>query len=189
VLLILSEGPRELVDAQEAAIKQIVTAQGGVDYGSEPIDSWLKHRNQVPELAALLEQGLVVDTIEVAIGWDQLATLFETVTEEGSALENMVAMSGHISHCYTQGANIYFTFIATENDGHKAIEIYDRVWEMTLSRTSELGGTIAHHHGIGRVRKQWLKKELGSSYRVLTDLKRAFDPTLIMNPGALLDVE
>ncbi len=189
VLLILSEGPRELVEAQETAIKRIVTAQGGVDYGSEPIDSWLKHRNQVPELAALLEQGLVVDTIEVAIGWDQLATLFKTVTEEGSALESMVAMSGHISHCYTQGANIYFTFIASENDGHKAIEIYDRVWEMTLSRTSELGGTIAHHHGIGRVRKQWLKKELGSSYRVLTDLKRTFDPTLIMNPGALLDVD
>lgn len=189
VLLVLSEGPSELVDVQERAINKIVAAQGGVDYGAEPVQSWLKHRNQVPELASLLEQGLVVDTIEIAIGWDKLAAVFKAVTEEGSAMENMVAMSGHISHCYTQGANIYFTFIASETDGNKAIEIYDRVWDMTLSRTSELGGTIAHHHGIGRVRKAWLKRELGSAHRILVDLKRAFDPGAIMNPGALLDVD
>ncbi|MFQ5352296.1 MAG: FAD-binding oxidoreductase, partial [Candidatus Binatia bacterium] len=122
VLLILSEGPEALVDVQERAVKKILAAHGGVDYGPEPMDSWLKHRNQVPELAALLEKGLVVDTIEVAVGWDKLAALFKAVTEEGSAMENMVAMSGHVSHCYTQGANIYFTFIVAETDGQKAIE-------------------------------------------------------------------
>jgi len=66
--------------------------------------------------------------------------------------------------------------------------MYDRVWEMTMGKTSDLGGTIAHHHGIGRVRKEWLKSELGSAHRLLGDLKRAFDPRGIMNPGALIDV-
>ena len=48
------------------------------------------------------------------------------------------------------------------------------------------GGTISHHHGIGRVRRDWLPMELGSAYPLLATLRRAVDPLGIMNPGALL---
>ena len=50
------------------------------------------------------------------------------------------------------------------------------------------GGTIAHHHGIGRMRVPWLERELGDAYPVLRALKRALDPAGIMNPGALLAI-
>ena len=56
-----------------------------------------------------------------------------------------------------------------------------------MNVTHELGGTIAHHHGIGRVRKTWLPKELGAAHDVLATLKKAIDPKGIMNPGALID--
>ena len=96
-------------------------------------------------------------------------------------------MSGHVSHCYTQGANIYFTFVATEGDPERAVALYDRVWAMTMQHTRRVGGTIAHHHGIGRVRKPWLIDELGVAVDLLRRLKRAIDPAGIMNPGVLLD--
>src|SRR5439155_441900 len=48
------------------------------------------------------------------------------------------------------------------------------------------GGTISHHHGIGRLRAPWLERELGSAYPLLRALKRALDPSGIMNPGVLL---
>jgi alkyldihydroxyacetonephosphate synthase len=58
------------------------------------------------------------------------------------------------------------------------------VMEATLAG----GGTIAHHHGIGRLRVPWLERELGTAYPVLRAIKRALDPAGIMNPGTLLAV-
>lgn len=186
VLLFLSEGPAELVEAEAAAVAKIATDRGATAMGADPVESWLQHRNNVPDVDALIDQGLVVDTIEVAAGWDRIAQLFDVVCSEGAAIPGMIAMSGHVSHCYTQGANIYFTFVAAESDSQRGIELYDRVWSLTMSHTRRTGGTIAHHHGIGRVRKGWLKQELGDSIELLKRLKRAIDPEGIMNPGVLL---
>jgi alkyldihydroxyacetonephosphate synthase len=187
VLLLLSEGPAGLVEAEEKAVAAIASEHGATPMGPEPVDSWLEHRNQVPDVAALIDQGLVVDTIEVAAGWDRVTELFESVCSEGAAVPGMIAMSGHVSHCYTQGANIYFTFVASESDPKRAIELYDRVWSLTMRHTHRVGGTIAHHHGIGRVRKAYLGEELGASVELIRRLKRAIDPLGIMNPGVLLD--
>lgn len=188
VLLVMSEGSAARVDTEAAAIAAIIKEQGGIDRGEAPVASWLEHRNHVPSFDKLLSQGLVADTIEVAIGWDRIGDLFETVNERGGKIDGVFAMSGHVSHCYTQGANIYFTFVAAQSDAREAIGIYDKSWRTVVETTIELGGTIAHHHGIGRVRKEWLKQELGEGVALLQALKRAFDPAGIMNPGALLDL-
>lgn len=189
VLLLLGEGARPRVETEMREVAAIVAAAGGEDQGSEPVDSWLEHRNHVPSFDDLLDQGLVVDTIEVAIGWDRIGELFETVTRDGTALDGVIAMSGHVSHCYTTGANIYFTFVGTQTDMDGALALYDRVWNLTMERTHALGGTVAHHHGIGRVRKRWLEAELGDAVDVLRTVKRALDPNGILNPGVLVDVD
>ena len=186
-LLFLSEGPESLVQAESAAIAAIVEAQGGTPRGEEPVLSWMEHRNQVPTFDSLLDQGLVVDTIEVAIAWDRLSALYDDVSKKGGEIEDMLLMSGHVSHCYTHGANIYFTFVASQPDLERGLEIYDRAWETTMRAVHEAGGTIAHHHGIGRVRRGWLKAELGEGVELLRALKDSLDPAGIMNPGVLLE--
>jgi alkyldihydroxyacetonephosphate synthase len=188
-LLLMSEGPAAYVEAEMAACEEIVVAQGGEPKGAGPVESWMQNRNHVPDVDQLIEGGLSLDTIEVAIAWDGLADLFAAVCEEGAKIDGMVAFSGHVSHCYTQGANIYFTFVAQTPDPEAALAVYDRAWELTMTKTHELGGTIAHHHGIGRVRKHWLAKELGEGHALLAVVKRAIDPNGIMNPGALIDAE
>jgi alkyldihydroxyacetonephosphate synthase len=55
-----------------------------------------------------------------------------------------------------------------------------------MEATLESGGTIAHHHGIGRLRTPWLVRELGAAHAVLVAVKRALDPAGVMNPGVLL---
>jgi alkyldihydroxyacetonephosphate synthase len=187
VLLLLSMGAEAQVRAEAAALTAIAEALGAEAMGGDPVDSWLEHRNHVPDIAALIDQGLVVDTIEVAAAWENLVPLFESVCADGSTVAGMIAMSGHVSHCYTQGANIYFTFVAAERDPSRAVALYDRVWSMTMEHTRRAGGTIAHHHGIGRVRKTWLREELGASLDLLRRVKHAIDPDGIMNPGALID--
>ena len=59
----------------------------------------------------------------------------------------------------------------------------------TMEATLRFGGTIAHHHGIGRLRSAWMDAEHGEGIAVLRAIKRALDPNGIMNPGALLPPE
>ncbi len=186
VLLLLGEGTAARVDPEAEAMAAICTELGGRSHGEDPVKSWLEHRNKVPTFESLLDQGILADTIEIAIDWAQLVAIWERVCREAGGTEGVLAMSGHISHCYTQGANIYFTFIAAESDLDRAIEIYDKVWHATMRITHEMGGTIAHHHGIGRVRRQWLGEELGDAVTVLQAVKKALDPKGILNPGALI---
>ena len=52
----------------------------------------------------------------------------------------------------------------------------------------EYGGTIGHHHGVGKHRIPWITREHGSSYPLMAGLKKMFDPKGIMNPGALVEL-
>ncbi|MGH7897485.1 MAG: FAD-binding oxidoreductase, partial [Candidatus Binatia bacterium] len=92
----------------------------------------------------------------------------------------------HSSHSYTQGTNLYFTFAARPADMREAEPLYFRCWQAAMEATLGAGGTISHHHGIGRLRAGWMRRELGSSIDLLLALKRMVDPDGIMNPGALL---
>jgi alkyldihydroxyacetonephosphate synthase len=56
------------------------------------------------------------------------------------------------------------------------------ICEETLKR----GGSIVHHHGIGKARTPWIEEEYGSSYCILKTLKHAFDPNGIMNTGTII---
>jgi alkyldihydroxyacetonephosphate synthase len=98
----------------------------------------------------------------------------------------VILASGHSSHGYQQGTNIYFTFVMKPEDFSRAEEAYLTAWGNAMKATLAVGGTIAHHHGIGRLRAPWLAEELGSGYPLLRDLKRALDPKGIMNPGTLI---
>ncbi|MPZ70666.1 MAG: FAD-binding oxidoreductase, partial [Actinobacteria bacterium] len=54
-----------------------------------------------------------------------------------------------------------------------------------MRRTLDAGGTISHHHGVGRVRAGWIEEELGEWFEVLRLIKKAIDPKGIMNPGVM----
>jgi len=65
--------------------------------------------------------------------------------------------------------------------------VYFACWNAALEASLAVGGTISHHHGIGRLRAGWMRRELGPAYELLLALKRAIDPHGIMNPGALIE--
>jgi alkyldihydroxyacetonephosphate synthase len=188
LLLVLTEGPPELVAAEIAGATRIATDVGGRVVGSEPVDSWLHHRNTVPGFEYFLEQGMIVDTIEVASTWDRIDQLYGKVLAGMRAVSGLMVASGHSSHSYGTGTNLYFTFVGRPDRPEDMENLYFRVWGAAMEATLAAGGTISHHHGIGRVRRDWLARELGSAYPLLEKLRQAFDPLGIMNPGALLPV-
>ena len=186
LLLAVSEGPSTLVQVEMAACAREAVAGGGKAVGSEPVTHWLEARNTVPSWDFFLDREMVVDTIEVAATWGRIEKIYDAVVAALSSSPGVIMASGHSSHGYVQGTNIYFTFVVKPEDFARAEEAYLEAWGRAMRATLAAGGTISHHHGIGRLRARWLAEELGSAYPLVRDLKRALDPSGIMNPGALL---
>jgi alkyldihydroxyacetonephosphate synthase len=89
----------------------------------------------------------------------------------------------HASHFYPQGTNLYFIFIAKMDD----VEEYKRFQEGIINRILTHGGSLSHHHGVGKMLAPWLENHIGKEQMdVLRALKKHFDPHNIMNPGGTL---
>jgi alkyldihydroxyacetonephosphate synthase len=185
LLLLLSEGAAELVAAEERACTAICTQSGGQASDPKAVEHWLDERNKVPSFESLLERGLVVDTIEVATTWDHIDELYREVVAAMKSVPGVIVASGHTSHSYAQGSNIYFTFAAYPPEPQQAEATYLECWKQAMEATLRSHGTIAHHHGIGRIRVPWMQRELGAGLDVLRKIKRTLDPNGIMNPGVL----
>lgn len=186
LLLLLSEGVEALARTEADACRAICEAAGGEAMGADPVDHWIAERNHVPTFESLLAKGLVVDTIEVASTWDRIDELYAGVIAALNTVPGIVVASGHSSHSYPQGTNIYFTFAAYPSDRAEMSRTYLLCWEKAMEATLACGGTIAHHHGVGRLRMPWMGRELRGGLDVLRRIKAALDPAGVMNPGVLL---
>jgi alkyldihydroxyacetonephosphate synthase len=189
MLLVLSEGPAGLAAAEAEACHRICTEHGGEAMGEAPVQHWLAERNNVPSLMSFVERGFVLDTIEVAADWDKIHTLYGDVCAALRTVKSLLVISGHSSHSYPQGTNIYFTFVAKPEDPADAEPTYLECFRLAMEATVHAGGTIGHHHGIGRQRTGWMAAEHGAGLALLRAVKRALDPNGILNPGALLPAE
>jgi alkyldihydroxyacetonephosphate synthase len=129
----------------------------------------------------------VVDTIEIAATWDRVNGIYEAAIASLKKVPGILAGSAHSSHVYRSGINLYFTFVARPERAEDMRATYLECWRRVLAATVDGGGGIAHHHGIGRVRREWLANEIGAEgISALRALKAALDPEGFMNPGALL---
>jgi alkyldihydroxyacetonephosphate synthase len=185
-LLLLTEGPPTLTAAEAEACHAACTAHGGEPIGEAPVLHWLHERNNVPSLMSFIERGFVLDTIEVAAEWDRIHALYGEVVAALRTVKHLIVASGHTSHCYAQGTNIYFTFVAKPDDPAAAEPTYMECWTQAMETTLRVGGTICHHHGIGRLRAPWMPAEHGNTLDLLRAVKHALDPNGILNPGVLL---
>ena len=169
----------------------LLRAHGGVQLGERPGRSWLRSRYAAPYLRDdLLDRGLLVETLETATAWSGLLDLHAAVT---AALDGALRARGtpplvvcHVSHLYPAGASLYFTFMARRERGAE-IEQWRAAKEAASRAIVQGGGTITHHHGVGRDHAPWMADEVGElGLELLRAAKSRLDPQGIMNPGKLL---
>jgi alkyldihydroxyacetonephosphate synthase len=92
----------------------------------------------------------------------------------------------HVSHLYETGASLYFTFLAPQREGAE-IEQWTALKGAASQAVKQGGGTITHHHAVGRDHVPWMDEEIGEQgLRALWAVKDELDPAGIMNPGKLL---
>lgn len=164
---------------------------GAISLGRGAGEAWLSSRFAAPYLRdELLTHGVMVETLETAARWSDLHALKGAV---GRAISDALLACGtpgivgcHVSHLYETGASLYFTFMARMLRGRE-----ERQWQTVKDAAGAAilanGGTITHHHAIGRDHRRWLAQEIGATgIAALESLKQRLDPAGIMNPGKLL---
>ena len=185
------EGEPDLVATRRRRALELARRQGGLAVGRSPGDAWAASRFSAPYLRdELLGHGVMVETLETATTWARLDNLYQKV---GSALAGALSGRGtpglvlcHISHLYETGASLYFTFLARQQEGRE-LEQWEAVKQAASHAIVSHGGTITHHHAVGRDHAPWMRDEVGAQgLQALRALKAALDPEGIMNPGKLL---
>ncbi len=182
-LVLVFEGDAETVYPDCERAGALCRDAGGVVLGEGPARTWLAHRYSVSyRQSPVFRMGAFSDTMEVAAPWSRLGALYDDVR---SALGDHVIVMAHLSHAYPDGCSIYFTFSGSGRDDAEAARIYDRAWHDALGAAIGAGGTLSHHHGVGRSKAPRLGEELGYGVEVIRRVMRACDPAGVMNPGNL----
>lgn len=190
LLFLVHEGPASRVDAEVQACAALAAEAGCDAAPSAAVEHWMKERNHVADVEDLLKGGIAVDTIEMAATWDRIGSIYRDVVASLSEVDGILSASAHSSHSYRSGVNLYFTFAARPKDKDKTADAYMECWKRTMEATLKGGGGISHHHGIGRLRMEWLSRELGlPGIGLLKAIKQSVDPKNFMNPGVLIPDE
>ena len=183
-LLVLDEGDARLVDATMSIVADACAAAGAVAGDVDLVEAWMQHRNDTSALQGLTRKGFVVDTMEIAAPWSKLGGIFDAVRAAMLAVPHARAATCHLSHSYSDGACLYFTFAATP-PADDVESTYVAMWDVGTREVLANGGNLSHHHGVGLNRNRFVAEALGEAHTVLQQLKDTLDPNGILNPGKL----
>lgn len=180
------EGTAGQVAEGRAKVHEILRALGGEPLGEEPGEGWERGRYSAPYMRdALLDAGVLAETLETAGFWSVLPRLYAAVRLTlAHELPSSVAMC-HVSHVYETGASLYFTVVTAQ--GEEPLERWARAKAAVNDAIIDAGGTISHHHGVGTDHRDWFAREAGPlGVAALRAVKDRLDPGGIMNPGVLI---
>ena len=184
------EGTAAAVEARQRAAARVLAGHGGAPLGPGPVAAWRESRFAAPRLRdALLDAGVLAETLETATSWANLAALHAGVS---AALTGSLTGAGtppvvtcHVSHVYPSGASLYYTVVAARAADPIA------QWAAAKNAASDAimshGGTITHHHAVGLDHLPWMRLEIGElGAEVLRAVKGVLDPAGVLNPGKLI---
>lgn len=176
----------QVLDAPSHRTPDGESSSGGAD------ERWRRSFFEAPYLFnALVSMGVLVDTFETACTWKAFPAMHRAIKRDvREALEAVCGggfLSTRFTHVYPEGPAPYYTFAAPARLGSELSQ-----WREVKHAASEAlrrhGGTITHHHAVGRLHRPWYDDETPPLYREsLRAVKRRLDPAGRMNPGVLLD--
>jgi alkyldihydroxyacetonephosphate synthase len=136
--------------------------------------------------------GAVVDTFESAITWDRFEAFHASVmTAATTGMRDVCGGSGAVScrftHVYPDGPAPYFSVYAPGRVGSQ-VQQWDDIKAAVSDAVIAGGGTITHHHAVGRDHRPWYDRQRPDPFAAaLRAAKASLDPTAVLNPGVLID--
>ena len=200
VLIFTTEGTKGIVKATNEGIDEAIEKfQDGIveKVDSSLIETWFNNLNWdesriEKEIKDMMDHNAHDGfTTEISADWENVIKIYHNVIDriknEFDRVEDLTMLGGHSSHSYLNGTNMYFVYNYTINCApeDELLTYHHPIHEIIIEETLKLGGSMCHHHGIGKYRSEWTKQEHGSAYYMLEKLKDAFDPKGIMNHGTI----
>jgi alkyldihydroxyacetonephosphate synthase len=133
--------------------------------------------------------GVLSETFETAITWERFAALREAAVAAAQAVldDERATVTCRFTHAYPDGPAPYFTVLAPARRGEEA----DQWWAVKRAVSDAViaaGGTITHHHAVGRDHRPWYDRQRPDAFAAaLRGAKAAVDPHGLLNPGVLVD--
>jgi alkyldihydroxyacetonephosphate synthase len=163
-------------------------------------EAWRRAFLDTPyRFSALVSIGAVADTFETACTWRDFDALHHAV--KGSVQDAMKRTCGagliacRFTHVYPDGPAPYYTFIAPgmradapDRDAANRLAVWHEIKAAASEAILGHGGTITHHHAVGRVHRPWYDRQRPEPFALaLRAAKAALDPAGVLNPGVLVD--
>jgi len=199
VLIFMAEGPSGVAEATAKGIKEIIEKYDEcTKVDNKLIQAWFDNLNWDPakvqeERDEIMATQNIGNTTEISANWSLIYDIYTRVCERiRNEIPDITLMGGHSSHSYLTGTNLYFVHYYNLVDIKPEEEItkyHHPIKKIVVEETIKAGGSMCHHHGVGKHRAPWIKDEYGSSYYILETLKKAFDPNGIMNAGTIIPLE
>jgi alkyldihydroxyacetonephosphate synthase len=160
--------------------------------GADAADAWRSAFLRAPYLRdAMVSLGCIAETFETAVTWDRFEALHDAVRSATIAALDGVCGGGTVTcrftHVYPDGVAPYYTVLAPSRHGDQ-LAMWDEVKSAAAEAILASGGTITHHHAVGRDhRPQYDRQRPELFAEALRAAKSTLDPEGILNPGVLLD--
>jgi alkyldihydroxyacetonephosphate synthase len=139
----------------------------------------------------LAAMGMISETFETAITWDRFEEFHAGISERVNDAVTRVCGGGSVTcrftHAYPDGPAPYYSIIAPSRRGNQLSQ-WSEIKQVASETLISLGGTITHHHAVGRDHRPWYDRQRPPVFaKALTAAKRALDPGAVLNPGVLID--
>jgi alkyldihydroxyacetonephosphate synthase len=167
--------------------------------GDDPVNAWRHAFLFAPYLRdSLVACGILSDTFETAITWDRFPDFHAEVMEtarravaeaSGGPMEGPGSprISCRFTHVYPDGPAPYYTVLGKARRGDEVAQ-WDEIKAAVSRAVIDAGGTITHHHAVGRDHRPWYDAQRPDPFAdALRGAKHAVDPTAVLNPGVLID--
>lgn len=187
------EGTAEHAASRHRETRDLLLSMGARSVGEDPARHWEQGRFNAPVLRdSLLDAGALCETLETATDWSNVPTLKKAVAEALATSLNdsgtMALIMCHVSHVYAEGCSLYFTIVAAQKDD--PVEQWSRAKTAVTTAITENGGTVTHHHAVGKDHQPFMGEEIGDlGIEMLRAVKDRLDPAGIMNPGTLITAD
>jgi alkyldihydroxyacetonephosphate synthase len=185
-----------------AAPQASAAGKGAAGDGSEEeagSDRWRSAFLMAPYMRdTFVACGVIAETFETAITWDRFEEFHRSVIDAtrravaevtGAAAEGEGSprVSCRLTHVYPDGAAPYFTVLAPAKRGCEVAQ-WDEIKAAASEAIEQGGGTITHHHAVGRDHRPWYDRQRPDQFAIaLKAAKSAVDPQNMLNPGVLID--
>jgi alkyldihydroxyacetonephosphate synthase len=199
VLIFVAEGTKPIADATADAIEKIVDGYTECEsVEAKLIENWFENLNWDPaklaeEKAEIMATKNICNTTEISANWSIINDIYEVCIQRiREEIPDLTLLGGHSSHSYLNGTNLYFVYFYNVVDCHPEEELskyHLPIKKIIVEETIKAGGSMCHHHGVGKHRTHWIEAEYDSSYYILKQLKKAFDPNGIMNMGTIFPLK